>query len=119
MNNTLVKTALYIIGIFGLICLFLQLTGRMVHKKPTRSDDLLGDVLVRAREGAPGPPGPHAAPMPPMPPQIPRLKQPEASNPTKVRVPGTNMINELPPTRNPPIVPEMAPVTVGPEPFQI
>ena len=79
MNNTLVKTALYIIGIFGLICLFLQLTEEWFIK-PTISDDLLGDVFVRAREGAPGPPGPHAAPMPPMPPQIPRLKQPEASN---------------------------------------
>ena len=118
MNNTL-KTALYIIGIFGLICLFLQLTGRMVHKKPTMSDDLLGDVPVRvnAKEHLD-----HRVPC-----------CSNASNATtnssfktagsiksyKVRVFGTNIINELPPTRNPPIVPEMAPVTVGPEPFQI
>ena len=115
MNN-LVKTTLYIVGIFALAFLFLQMTGRMVYK----NDNPLNSVpIVRAREGAPGPPGPHAAPIPPMPPQIPSLKQPDASPPTRVGVPGTNHIDELPPTRKPPIVPEMSAVSRGPEPFQI
>ena len=37
--------------------------------------------------------------------------------PTRVQVGGTNRIDELPVTRNPPIVPEMS--SSEPEPFQI
>lgn len=114
----LLKLTLYSVCILALLYLFLQQTGNLVSTNSSGAPiSYTGNVIVRGREGAPGPPGPHAMRMNLQPPQIPSLKQPKAKKPLRVQVGGTNRIDELPVTRNPPIVPEMS--SSEPEPFQI
>lgn len=115
----LLKLTLYSVCILALLYLFLQQTGYLVNINSSDNAPVsyTGNVIVRGREGAPGPPGPHAMRMNLQPPQIPSLKQPNAKKPARVQVGGTNRIDELPVTRNPPIVPEMS--SSEPEPFQI
>lgn len=112
----LLKITLYIICILALLCLFLQQTGNLIGFSEATPVSHTQNVVVRGREGAPGPPGPHAMPIAPLPPKIPSLKQGEPQDPSRVRVKGTNQIDELPITRKPPIVSEMP---NEPEPFQI
>lgn len=115
----LLKITLYIICILALLCLFLQQTGNLVSISDSEPTSHTQNVVVRGREGAPGPPGPHAMPIAPLPPKIPSLRQPAPKDPSRVKVKGTNRIDELPTTRKPPIVSEMPPPPSVPEPFQI